>query len=76
MTGNVWLRQEPAADAPRLGLVLERGQQVEILAVFGDWYQVRWAPQIQAGVIGWTPAEWVGTIAPIPARLVTPTISP
>ncbi|MBN1219117.1 MAG: SH3 domain-containing protein [Anaerolineae bacterium] len=74
MTGNVWLRERPAADSPRLGIILERGQPVEILAIFGDWYHVRWAPpQAEAEVIGWTPAEWVGTTVPIPARIITPT---
>ena len=53
MTGHVWLRAEPADDSRRLGVILERGQRVEILAVFGDWYQVRWVPQAEAEVIGW-----------------------
>jgi hypothetical protein len=73
MTGNVWLRQEPFSDASRLGLILERGQPVEILAAYGDWYQVRWSPQAQTEVIGWIPIEWVGTLAPIPDRMITPT---
>ena len=72
MTGNVWLRAEPLAEADRLGVTLERGQQVEIVAVFGDWYKVR-LPQGQAEVIGWTPAEWVGALTDIPEQLVTPT---
>jgi hypothetical protein len=72
MTGNVWLHDGPSADAPRLGMVLERGQAVEILAAFGNWYHVRWAAQGQAEVVGWVSAQWVGTTAPIPARIVTP----
>ncbi len=76
MTGNVWLRAGPSAESPRLGLILERGVQIEILAVFGNWYRVRWAPEAQAEVIGWVPARWVGTTNPIPARLVTPTAGP
>jgi hypothetical protein len=76
MTGSVWLREEPFADAPRLGVVLERGQPIEILAVSGDWYRVHWAPQTEAEVIGWAPAEWVGTTTPIPTWLVTPTVNP
>ena len=73
MTGNVWLRGGPSADSPRLGMILERGQSVEILAAFGDWYRVRWVPQAQTEVIGWVPAKWVGTTTSIPAWMVTPT---
>jgi hypothetical protein len=73
MTGNVWLHGGPSADSPRLGIILERGQSVEILAVFGDWYRIRWAPQGGAEVIGWVSAEWVGTTTPIPAWIITPT---
>ena len=76
MTGHVWLRAEPFEDSPRLGVILERGQQVEILAVFGDWYQVRWVPQAQAEAIGWVPARWVGTTMPIPSWIVTPASGP
>lgn len=72
MLGNVWIRTEPAAASPRLGLILEQGQSVEILAVFGDWCQVRWAPQAQVEVVGWVPVKWVGTIDPIPAQIITP----
>jgi hypothetical protein len=76
MTGNVWLRQEPRDDAPRLGLIAERGQQVEILAVFDGWCQIRWVPSPQVQAIGWVPLRWVGTLAPVPARLVTATAAP
>jgi hypothetical protein len=73
MTGDAWLHEGPSADSPRLGVILERGQSVEILAVFGNWYRVCWAPQAQAEVIGWVLAKWVGTTTPVPARIVTPT---
>ena len=76
MTGHVWVRQDPSADAPFLGVILERGQRVELLAIFGDWCQVLWAPETQAEVTGWVPLKWVGTTVPIPARIVTPTIGP
>jgi hypothetical protein len=76
MTGNVWLRQEPAADARRLGMVAERGQQVELLAVFDGWCQVRWSPSPQVQAVGWVPLRWVGTLDPIPARIVTATAAP
>jgi hypothetical protein len=76
MTGSVWLREGPSADAPRLGMILERGRSIEILAVLGDWCQVRWAPQAHTEVVGWVPLEWVGTTAPIPPWIVTPTVGP
>lgn len=73
MTGNAWLREGPSGGSSRLGTTLERGQSVEILAVFGDWYRVRWGVQDEAEVVGWVPARWVGTIAPIPTWMITPT---
>jgi hypothetical protein len=73
MTGNVWLHDEPSAESPRLGVILERGQQVEILAATGEWYRVRWAPKPTAEIIGWAPSEWVGTTTAIPESIVTPT---
>lgn len=76
MTGNVWLRQEPRADALRLGIVAERGQQVELLAVFDGWCQIHWAPDSQVQAVGWIPLRWVGTLDPIPARIVTATVAP
>jgi hypothetical protein len=76
MIGHAWLRQEPSADSPRLGVILEQGQVVEILAVFDDWYWVRWAPQPQSEVVGWVPTEWIGTTDPVPAWIVTPTSGP
>jgi hypothetical protein len=76
MTGNVWLREGPSAGSPRLGVILERGLRVELLAVFGDWCQVHWAPESGAEVTGWVPLRWVGTTHSIPAHLVTPTVGP
>ena len=76
MTGNVWLHEGPSTDSPRVGIILQRGQTVELLAVLGDWCQVRWATAPQVEVTGWVALEWVGTTAPIPARIVTPTSVP
>jgi hypothetical protein len=76
MTGSAWLRQEPAPDSLRLGTVVPRGEPVVILAVYGDWAQVAWAPQEDSQAIGWVPLQWVGTAAPIPPQLVTPTSGP
>ncbi|MFQ5341290.1 MAG: SH3 domain-containing protein [Anaerolineae bacterium] len=76
MTGNVWLRSGPSSNSPRLGLILEQGHRIEIVATFGDWIQVRWTPQPEAEVVGWVPARWVGTTTPIPAHIVTPAVGP
>jgi hypothetical protein len=76
MTGHVWVRRAPSPDASLMGVIVQRGQVVEILAVSGNWCQVRWAPEAETEVIGWVPLEWVGTTTPVPARIVTPTISP
>jgi hypothetical protein len=76
MTGNAWLRAEPAADAARPGPIARRGQVVEVLAVFGDWCLVRWVPAGRGQLVGWVPRQWVGTTAPIPPQLVTPTPNP
>jgi hypothetical protein len=73
MTGNAWLRAGPSARSPRLGVTLELGQAVEILAAYDDWYRVRWTPQGETEIIGWVSAAWVGTTQPIPERIVTPT---
>jgi len=73
MTGSAWLHEGPSGDSPRLGMILQRGQTVEILALFGEWVQVRWTSPAQAEVMGWVSLQWVGTTVPIPAEIVTPT---
>lgn len=72
MTGHVWLREGSDPDSPLLGVIVRRGETVEILAVYGDRYQVRWTLRGESVVIGWAPAMWVGTIDPIPVGIVTP----
>jgi hypothetical protein len=76
MIGNAWLRQEPETDAARLGVVAERGAQVQVLAVSGDWCQIRvsMSPGVEAA--GWIPLRWLRTLDPIPERLITPTAVP
>jgi hypothetical protein len=76
ITGNVPLFAEPSFDSQRLGLILEQGQWVEILALFDDWYRVRWTPDAQTEVIGWVPGIWVGPATRIPLHMVTPTAGP
>ena len=72
VTGDVWVLAGPAADAPRLGMLLKRGQPVEILALSGNWYQVRWEPQPHSQVIGWVLSTWVQPQAALPTFVVTP----
>ena len=76
MTGNAWVHEGPSPDSPRTGLILEQGQPVEILAVFDNWCQVRWVPQLQGEGVGWVSARWVGTATTIPAQIITPTPGP
>jgi hypothetical protein len=76
MMGNVWLRQEPGDDAARFGVVAERGAEVEILAVSGDWCQIRLSRGEGVEATGWVPLRWVGTLGPIPEHLISPAASP
>ncbi|GAB4426606.1 MAG: hypothetical protein Kow0031_06410 [Anaerolineae bacterium] len=64
MIGNVWLRQQPDNDAPRMGLIMPEGRAVEIIESVSGWHRVRWSPQELAEVVGWVPAIWVGTANP------------
>ena len=73
MTGHVWMRQQPARDAPLLGVIIERGERVMIRAVYGEWCQIVWTPEPHSEVIGWVPLQWVGAIDGIPERVTTPT---
>ena len=76
MTGSVYVRQGPGLEYALLGMVLSRGQRIEIVAAYGNWVQARWTPQNGAQVIGWVPMTWVGTLTPIPERMITPTAVP
>ena len=76
MTGSQWVHEGPSLGAPRTGVILTQGQPVEILAFFGDWCLVRWAPPGQGEMTGWVLARWVGTTDVIPGRLITPTPGP
>ena len=76
MTGSVYVRQGPGLEYELLGMVLSRGQVIEIVAAYGSWVQARWTPQNGAEVVGWVPMAWVGTLTPIPDYIVTPTAVP
>ena len=76
MTGSYWVRQGPGVETDKLGVILALGERVEITALYGEWYQVRWTPQPGITATGWVPVRWVGVVGPVPARLVTPTPPP
>jgi hypothetical protein len=74
--GSEWMHEEPVLSSPRVGSVLERGQPVEILAAYGDWYLIRWTRPTYGESSGWVLSRWVGTVDPIPAWMITPTAAP
>ena len=76
MTGSFYVRQGPGFEYDLLGMVLSRGQAIEVVAVYGDWLQARWTPQDGAEVVGWVLMRWVGTLTPFPGRIITPTATP
>lgn len=76
MLGNFRVREQPDIDSPHNGATLERGQPVEILAVYNNWYLVRWTSRGQDIITGWAPSRWVGTTSAIPSHLLTPTAVP
>jgi SH3-like domain-containing protein len=76
MTGDVFLHVGPSEESARLGSVIQRGQPVQIRAVYGAWYRVRRVLDSQVEVIGWSPAEWIATDQRIPSSIVTPSPAP
>jgi hypothetical protein len=72
MIGNVRLREEPRADSPLTGETALTALPVEIVAVYEDWYLIRWPPGDPNGTNGWVPGRWVGVLAPPPAAIITP----
>ncbi len=72
MIGNVWLRAEPQDGSPILRIAVEQARPVEILAVYGTWYLIRWPPGDVTGNSGWVPGRWVGVLAPPPPSIITP----
>ncbi len=72
MIGNVYLRSEPRDDSPLTGIAVDSGRPVEVLAVYGTWYLIRWPPGDPAGTSGWVPGRWVGVVAAPPPAIITP----
>jgi hypothetical protein len=72
MIGNVRLRDEPRAGSPLTGATALTALPVEIVAVYQDWYLIRWPPGDASGPTGWVPGRWVGVLAPPPPEIITP----
>lgn len=72
MIGNVYLRSEPRDDSPLSGMAVDSGRPVEVLAVYGTWYLIRWPPGDPTGTSGWVPGRWVGVVAAPPPAIITP----
>jgi len=72
MIGNVYLRVEPRFGSPLAGEVVERGRPVEILALDGTWYLIRWPPGDAAGMSGWVQGQWVGIVSAPPPNIIAP----
>lgn len=74
--GNVWMRTGPSIDAALSGVVLTLGENVELLAVYGDWVRVRQSAGDQFVADGWIPVRWFGFTGSFPPHLITPTAVP
>lgn len=72
LIGNVRLRAEPQDNSLLTGDVVNQGRPVEVLAIYGTWYQIRWPPGDALGTSGWVPGRWVGVVAAPPLEIVTP----
>jgi small GTP-binding protein len=64
--GNVWVHTGPSPDSARSGLLLSPGEQVELLALDGDWAQVRPSGDGESRTAGWIPVRWLGATTSIP----------
>lgn len=72
MIGNVWLRSGPDDSSPLTGTRVDEARPVEVLAIQGDWYQIRWPPGDPNGTTGWVPGRWVGLVSAPPPGILTP----
>ncbi len=66
LTGSAALFAGPSVRGDRLGVFLNEGELVEILATTDEWTQVRWVSPQGTEVIGWALGQWVGTPTPVP----------
>jgi hypothetical protein len=76
LLGNVRMHIEPSPDAAHTGVFLTLGERVELLAMEGEWVQIRQPAAGPEQAAGWIPARWLGLTTSIPARLITPSATP
>lgn len=72
MIGYVWLHAEPGVEASKTSTIVEQGRPVEVLAIYKDWYLIRWPPGDPDGSLGWVPGRWVGLFGAPPRGIITP----
>lgn len=72
MIGNVRLRAEPQVNSEMTGVSVDQARPVEILAIYEDWYFIRWPPGQASGQSGWVPGRWVGLFGAPPPAIITP----
>ncbi len=72
--GNVWVRTEPSASAPRTRYIIESKTPVRIYAVEGNWARITWQDKMGA-FEGWIPLDWLAVSGEIPPGMVTPTLT-
>lgn len=72
MIGNVRLRAEPQVNSEMMGVTVDQARPVEILAIYEDWYLIRWPPGQADGSSGWVPGRWVGVFGAPPTGIITP----
>jgi len=72
MIGNVRLRAEPQVNSEMTGVSVDQARPVEILAIYEDWYLIRWPPGQASGQSGWVPGRWVGLFGAPPPAIITP----
>jgi hypothetical protein len=59
LTGNPSLWSGPRPGGEHLGIILEEGESVEILASTDEWIRVRWVSPEGTEVTGWVQRRWV-----------------
>jgi len=74
MTGSAWLFSSPGGGAQRTNIAVPRGESVKLLAAYGAWCRVQWAPQPGIDVTGWLGCRWIELPEGIPDAIITPVL--
>jgi hypothetical protein len=74
MTGSAWLFSSPGESAQRTNIAVPRGESVKLLAAYGPWCRVQWAPQPGLEASGWLACRWIGLPEGIPDAIITPVL--